>query len=315
MQRALLAVMLVLAAALTAIGVALALKHSNADANTIPNTNTGGQACTDTGDRFTKLQLINQLPAAPHVLVLGSSRARVAMPAAVEALTGGQAFNAGVQGGGAADGYVFTRVLAQRFPTAKPAYVIFVDVSIAGDGVNPNLADDPLARPFLGSDAIAGTQSCVDNQFYSADGGLAYPPGPTNGRAALVAAEVAQTLLGIPADAKIPRHINPASTTYFQKLLRFINAQGATPVIVLNPIYPTILAERLRYGFPELKAAKTYIAWLQKRYRFIFLNCADIRTWGGSKSNFWNKNHIDRPGMARMLRYAVRHSHGVLTKR
>ena len=314
MNRAVLALVILLVVALTAIGVALALKHSNADANTIPNTNTGGQACTDTGDRFTKLQLINQLPAAPHVLVLGSSRARVAMPAAVEALTGGQAFNAGVQGGGAADEYVFTRVLAQRFPTAKPAYLIFADVTIAGDGVNPNLADQPLARPFLGGDAIAGKSSCADNGFYTADGGLGYPPGPTNGRAALVASEVAETLKGIPADAKIPRHINPASTTYFQKLLRFINAQGATPVIVLNPVYPTILSERLRYGFPELKAAKTYIAWLQKRYRFIFLNCEDIRTWGGAKSNFWNKDHIDRPGMARMLEYVVSHSNGVLTR-
>ena len=314
MNRAVLALVILLVVALTAIGVALALKHSNADANTIPNTNTGGQACTDTGDRFTKLQLINQLPAAPHVLVLGSSRARVAMPAAVEALTGGQAFNSGVQGGGAADEYVFTRLLAQRFPAAKPAYLIFVDVEIAGDGVNPNLADDPLARPFLGADASPAKSACVDNQFYSADGGLAYPPASTAGRAQLVAQGVAEALRGIPADAKIPRHIKPAATMYFQQLLRFMNAQGATPVIVLNPIYPTILAARLRYGFPELKAAKTYIAWLHKRYHFIFLNCADIRTWGGSKSNFWNKNHIDRPGMARILQYAVQHSHGVLTR-
>ena len=215
MQRAPLALVVVLAAGLTAIVVALALRHANANGMsgpTGPNTNPNLRACTDTGDRFTKLQLINPLPAAPHGLVLGSSRARVAMPAAVEALTGGQAFNSGVQGGGAADEYVFTRLLAQRFPAAKPAYLIFVDVEIAGDGVNPNLADDPLARPFLGADASPAKSACVDNQFYSADGGLAYPPASTAGRAQLVAQGVAEALRGIPADAKIPRHIKPAAT-------------------------------------------------------------------------------------------------------
>lgn len=312
MQRALLILVLVLVAGLTAIVVALALKHSNANAG--PNPNRNLQPCSDTGDRFTKLQLINHLDTAPDVLVLGSSRARVAMPAVVEQLTGGQAFNAGVQGGGAADDYVFTRLLAQRFPAAKPAYLIFVDVSIAGDAVNPDLADQPLAHPFLGSDASPAKSACVNNGFYTSDGGLAYPPASTVGRAQRVAKEVAQTLLGIPADSKIPRHIAPSSTTYFQKLLRFMNGQGATPVIVLNPIYPTILAEREKYGFPELKAAKAYIAWLHKRYRFIFLNCEDIGTWGGKPSNFWNKDHIDRPGMARMLEYVVSHSDGVLTR-
>ena len=52
--------------------------------------------CTDFGDRLTKLQLMDRLSRAPHVLVLGSSRARPAMPATVERLTGGPAFNAGV---------------------------------------------------------------------------------------------------------------------------------------------------------------------------------------------------------------------------
>jgi hypothetical protein len=234
------------------------------------------------------------------------------MPAAVESIYGGPAFNAGVQGGGAPDEYVFTRLLAQRFPDAKPKYVIFVDVSIAGDTVNPDLADQPLARPFLGNDAVPGKSACTNNGFYTADGGLSYPAATKN--AQKVAREVAATLRGIPADSKIPRHIAPSSTTYFQKLLRFMNAQGATPVIVLNPIYPTILAARNRYGFPELKAANTYIAWLHKRYDFIFLNLEDIRKWGGKPSNFWNKDHIDRPGMAKMLAYIAHHSNGVLAR-
>ena len=68
MNRAVLALVILLVAALTAIGVALALKHSNAKG--YPNLPPYGvptlRPCTDTGNRFTKLQLINQLATAPR---------------------------------------------------------------------------------------------------------------------------------------------------------------------------------------------------------------------------------------------------------
>lgn len=301
MRRSVLASALFLAAG---TGTALAVRNPNPP------------SCTDTGDRLTKLELIEHLRTAPRVLILGSSRARVARPATVEKLTGGTAFNAGVHAGGAADEYVFTRLLAQRFPHAKPAYIVFVDVSIAGDSVNRELADEPLARPFLGKDATQKTTTCVPNGWYDADGGLAYPPALDKAQRAQ---RVAQALApgwraGLRADAKIPRHIDPASTEYFQRLLGFANARGAKPVIVLNPIYPAVLAARRKYGFPELKAAKTYLAWLQKRYRFVVVNAEDIRKWGGKASDFTNIDHIDRTNMDRLLRYVVHHSDGVLTR-
>lgn len=305
MRRALVALALLLAAGGTALVLALAPAHKT------PNSQ-NSQTCADGGDRFTKLRLLENLPTAPHLLIIGSSRARPAMPAVAEQLTGGQVFNAGVRSGGAADEYVFTRLLAQRFPAARPAYLIFVDVGIATDAVNPDLADDPLARPFLAGDASSAKSDCVDNHSYTANGGIAYPEASKADRERLVARGVAETLPKIPADSKEPRHIAPSSTTYFQKLLRFINEQGATPVIVLNPIYPSILAARKKYGFPELKAANVYLAWLHKRYRFILVNCEDIRTWGGKASDFANYDHIDRTNMKRLLAYVVHHSDGVL---
>jgi len=278
--------------------------------------NPNPKTCKDTGDRFTKIGLIEHLAKPPHVLILGSSRARVAMPATVEKLTGGTAFNAGVHGGGAADEYVFTRLLAQRFPHAKPAYLIFVDVNIAGDSVNPELADEPLARPFLGAAASSKTTTCVSNGWYTADGGLAYPPALSRAqREQRVAKGLVGAVAAIKADAKVPRHIDPRSTTFFLKLLRFVNEQGATPVIVLNPLYPTVFAAREKYGFPELKAARTYLAWLRKKdFRFVLVNGEDIHKWGGKASDFTNVDHIDRTNMDKLLRYVVRHSGGVLNR-
>ncbi len=301
MKRAVLVVALLLA---SGTGTALAVYNPNPP------------SCKDTGDRVTKIGLIEHLRKPPHVFILGSSRARVARPATVEKLTGGSAFNAGVHGGGAADEYVFTRLLAQRFPHAKPAYLIFVDVSIAGDGVNPELADEPLARPFLGATASSKTTTCVPNGWYDAAGGLAYPPALDKAqREQRVAKSLGSGwLAGLRADAKKPRHINPGSTKWFLKLLGFMNAQGATPVIVLNPIYPAVLAAREKYGFPELTAARTYLAWLRERYRFVLVNGENIHMWGGKASDFENIDHIDRTNMDRLLRYVVHHSDGVLSR-
>jgi hypothetical protein len=273
-------------------------------------------SCIDGGDRLTKLTLVEHLATSPRLLVLGSSRARVAMPDVVRQLTGRSSFNAGVRSGSSSDEYVFTRLLAQRFPNSRPAYLIFVDVGIAGDGVNPELADEPLARPFLGADASSKTSTCVPNGEYTSDGGLDYPPGLDKAqRRARTAATVARTLRGITAATERPTRIDPAHTKYFLRMLAFMNAHGATPVIVLNPMYPSVLAKRRRFGFPERKAADAYLAWLHKRYRFVFVDCEDIRKWGGKTSDFINVDHVDRTNMARMLRYVVAHSHGVLRRR
>jgi hypothetical protein len=293
-----LALIALLALLSVAVGTASALKNPNPP------------SCTDGGDRLTKLKLIAQLPKSPGVLVLGSSRARVAMPQTVEKLTGRRAFNAGVRGGGAADEYVFTRLLAQEFPHAKTRYIIFTDVGIAGDGVNPELADEPLARPFLGSNASSAQTTCVPNGFYKPDGGLAYSPELTAAeRAKKVAKGVAQTLPNIPEQSKNVPPIDPKHTKYFERLLAFMNAQGETPTLVLNPIYPTILAAREKYGFPQRKAAAVYLKWLRAHgYRFHLIDAENIKKWHGKASDFWNVDHIDRANMNRLLRYVVAHS-------
>ena len=91
-------------------------------------------------DRSTKLTLIDRLEEPPGILILGSSRARQAEPAYLQRLTGRSGFNAAVTGGGASDAWVMTNHVARRFPHERRGYVWFVDVGIAGLGVNPLLA-------------------------------------------------------------------------------------------------------------------------------------------------------------------------------
>jgi hypothetical protein len=84
-------------------------------------------------------------------------------------------------------------------------------------------------------------------------------------------------------------------------------------VIVLNPVYPTILAELNRYGNPDLKGSLAYLEKLRHRFNFVVVNCTNIYTWGGTATDFMNDSHVNQSNMRRMLHYIVRHSNGALS--
>jgi hypothetical protein len=91
-----------------------------------------------------------------------------------------------------------------------------------------------------------------------------------------------------------------------------MNGRGEVPVIVLNPIYPTVLAALKTQSFPGFRATLEKVAQLHKRFRFVLVNCENIRTWGGTATDWWNPTHVNRTNMRRELRYIVAHSDGAL---
>jgi hypothetical protein len=291
-------------------------------------------------DRAIKLALIEELPSSPEILVLGSSRARQAEPAFIHELTGHSSFNAGVTSGTAADAWVFTRYAADRFPDAKRRYIWFVDVGIAGNGVNPQLAADPRASSYLDEgrgrfglndvgtylspDATRASirvlrtcvlESCAARVTYLPDGSIPrprlryLPEQEENVRAA-----AATLAANVRADPLTDASVNPARHTYFERTLAFMNSRGERPVIVLNPIYPTVLAELERHGFPALADSKAYLHSLRRRgFDFVLVNCQDIRVWSGRPEDFSNPTHVNRKNMRRMLEYVVAHSEEALS--
>jgi hypothetical protein len=291
-------------------------------------------------DRSIKLTLIEKLRSSPEILVLGSSRARQAEPAFLRELTGHSGFNAGVTGGTAADAWVFTRFAAARFPHAKRRYIWFVDVGIAAQGINPQLAADPRAAKYLengprrfglkdvatylGPDATRASihvlracvvKDCVARVRYLPDGSiprsqLRYLPEQEGNLKAAAAALAA----GIRANPSTSASDNPARYTFFERTLAFMNSRGERPVIVFNPIYPTVLAEFERIGFSALANSLAYLRNLRRRgFDFVVVNCQDIRTWDGRPEDFANPTHVNWKNMRRMLRYIVTHSGGALS--
>jgi hypothetical protein len=289
-------------------------------------------------DRSIKLDLIQHLRRGPQLLILGDSRGRQAEPSVVQRLTGYRAFNAAVTGGSAPEAYVFARYTADRFPHQKRHYIWFTGVGLAGSTVLPELAQDPRARrylhgaprfglgdvkTYLGSEATKASwrvfdkcvlARCRSEIRYNADGSLTnqslhYLPEHANSLRASVAKELAGVRANHETLAQARRDLaEPGRYSYFERLLAFMNARGEVPVVVLNPIYPTVLAALNRYGFAGRRATLEKIAQLHRRYRFVVVDCEDSHAWGGDDRDWSNATHVNRANMRRELRYIVARS-------
>jgi hypothetical protein len=293
-------------------------------------------------DRSTKLTLLGDLKRGPETLILGSSRSRQAEPSYLRRFTHHTGFNAGVTGGTSADEYVFVRYAADVFPHQKRRYIWFVDVGLAGGGVLPQLAHDARARrylsggsgfglgdikTYLSTDATRASwrvfrkcvlSTCHSHLRFNPDGSLTgqslkyLPEHATSLRKA-----VAKLVAGVRAHHQTLAQARaamaqPGRFFYFERALAFMNKRGEEPVIVLNPVYPTVLAELEKYGYAGRTATFDKLAELHRKYRFVFVDAQDIRKWGGTARDWSNATHINRANMRRLLPYIVTHSQGTL---
>jgi hypothetical protein len=275
-------------------------------------------AATGPTDRSVKLDLIAKLKKNPEILILGDSRGRQAEPSLLRRLTGHSAFNAAVTGGSAPDAWVFTRYTADRFPHQRRRYIFFVSSGVTGFIPDPRMQADPRGRKYLAEVASLLSTDTVSPPWqtwthYHPDGSIAGAQhAPTAAQAASVRAKAAAAVARIaqsPPGAPAP---DPARFKLFEHLIGYMNSLGATPVIVLNPVYPTILAELRKVGDPLTADSLAYLRGLQSRYRLVVVNCQDSHVWGGRDDDWSNPTHVDLANMRRMLPYIVRHAGGAL---
>lgn len=270
-------------------------------------------------DRSVKLDLIEKLlKRGPEILVLGDSRGRQAEPSLLQRLTGHTGFNAAVTGGSAPDGWVFTRYAADRFPGQKRRYIWFVSAGLTTNIVDPRLRADPRARHYLRevapylSTQIVNPPWATDTRYRS-DGSIPGQQSPPSreqvNRVKAQAAGIVAQLRRRPPGAQ---PLDATRVQLFEHLLAYTNARGERPVIVFNPVYPTVLAELEKSGNPRFAGSLDYLHSLRPRYDFVVVDCQDIRTWGGTDYDWANATHVDRANMRRMLRYIATHSDGAL---
>jgi hypothetical protein len=269
-------------------------------------------------DRSVKLDLIGKLKQSPGILILGDSRGRQAEPSLLQRLTGHTGFNAAVQGGSAPDAWVFTRYTADRFPGQLRRYIWFVSAGLTTNIVTPWLTSDPRGRRYLAEVApYLSTQTVnppwATDTHYRPDGSLPDEQSPPSAaQVKQVQAQAAQIVAQLQQHPPLAPPFDPARFQLFEHLLAYMNDRGERPVIVFNPVYPTVLAELDKYGDPLATASLDYLHSLQAHYDFVVVDCQDIHKWSGTDYDWTNPTHIDRANMRRMLRYIATHSHGAL---
>ena len=218
-------------------------------------------------DRAAKLRLLDDLDDSPDILILGSSRARLAEPAVLERLTGHDGFNAAVTSGTPSDAWVMVRYAADRFPGEPRRYVWFVDLlNTVTDAVHPQFAADLRAQQYLGGGqstrwpdpdqagqylSLATTRislrvlracifgSCRSPIEYLDDGAVV----PASDRALPEHAQrlgrsVARHLAKLRSRGVLEHAPPMRRGIWFERVLGFMNSQGARPVLVLNAIHP-----------------------------------------------------------------------------
>ena len=292
-------------------------------------------------DRSAKISLLEDLPYNPDILIMGSSRSRPARPKLLKELTGRSGFNAGVTSGGAPDWWVFSHLWLKRFPHGPHHVLLFVSDGVGTNHVNPQLASDPRARPYLPKgidtgewsilhkleaytsvdttrDSYRVVRACMrpsgcSTRFFHADGSLKQGLLRSAGvRTKRLHDKVAAELTRMRRYGISHRIPDPREQATFERLLGYLNDHGITPVIVTNPLQPQILAELNRQGNPRYKWALRYLDSLHSRYRFDFIDLTSIKTFGGSPDDFSDPTHVDVRNMDRMLRYIVAHDGGTL---
>jgi hypothetical protein len=328
----------VLGFAAGALALVAAVGTFNAIVDPFGTVGTGLLPTAIESDRSQKITLLSQLHSAPDILILGSSRARAADPAYLRRLTGHTAFNAGVTSGDSVDEWVFARMLEDRFPDVPRGYLIFVNAGVGGSGVDPQLAADPRARPYLARFQRRGTsvlerisdylsvqatedsvrvvwacltRSCDQGWFRPNGGLLPRRQHQVATRSDRLLPEVAAKV-ALAARRPLPTHAPPSNLVYFRRLLAFANARGSTPVVVLNPLHPALLRTLNRRGYPLHRWAGAYLRRLHAFYRFVVIDLTDVRTFGGSAREFADPTHVTSTNMRRMLAYIVAHDGGEL---
>ena len=271
-------------------------------------------------DRSIKLDLLAKLKTSPQILILGDSRGRQAEPSYLRRLTGKTGFNAAVMGGNGPDAWVFSRYAADRFPGQKRGYILFVSAGLTGNIPDPRTEADSRGEHYLQQ-----VEPYLDNQplkvdwpqhpftRYRPDGSLDLRPWhPSPEHVQQVKAKAATIVARIEQKPPAAPQFDPKRFRLFEHLLAYMNSRGERPVIVFNPLYPTVYAALERYGDPVTAASLDYLHSLRNRYDFVVVDCEDIHAWGGTDYDWKNATHVDQFNMRRLLRYVVAHAHGAL---
>jgi hypothetical protein len=300
-----------------------------------------------TSDRTVKADAIESLKQPPQLVVLGSSRSMRYEPVYFREKTGLRTFNAGVNGiGGTADAWAMTQFIHEVWPQARPAYFWLLDVeSFVPSQVGARTANEPRLAKYVGQ-ASAGkgfgelVRAVVENRltlFSLATAKDSLRLIVYRDKAKSMESKYRKQIMAdgvltqrlwskkewgrrYPRSAKrysdlyrnVYERLDPRAKKYFEDTLAFMNDQGKTPLIVLTPINPKLLKVVAPLGWhTRHRQVVDYVESLQAKYRFVFVDMTDIRTFGADPVQFYDGVHMTTINTRRAIDYVLQKTGGL----
>ena len=300
-----------------------------------------------TSDRTIKADAIEALKQGPQLVVLGSSRSMRYQPTYLEEKTGLRTFNAGVNGiGGTADAWAMTNFIADTWPDSQPKYFWLLDVeSFVPFKVQGRTANEPRLAQYVGeasarhsvralARAVAQNRTTLFSWVTAKDSLRVIV---NRDQAKVKASKYRDTFLPdgmlrqrlwtekewakrFPKSVKrygdlyrnAYKELDPEAQSYFERTLKLMNDQGATPLIVLTPINPKLLEVLGPLGWPERhQQVLDYVASLQDTYDFVFVDNTDITNFGADPQQFYDGVHMTTINTQRAIDYVLQQTGGL----
>jgi len=316
-RRLLLSVVVIVALAGLAVGVAAAPRHDSSGAHP--------KSLFVRTDRAVKLELLTRLPKPPQLLIFGGSRATRFEPSYFQQLTGLRGFNLAFQNGRPEDAWAFINFIHERYPQAKLRVVWFIHVeAFREQGLSMGLIQDGRLSHWLPPALVASEREKLPKTAADVPKGrdLALtrygPDGAVLHNRYDLAVERGRRLshsVDCSIDAALKRYATttpalfPRSKRYFQKTLGLLNKMGSTPAVVFMPLHPRLLAAVRSAGWDERhREVVTYLHGLQKEYRFRLLDLSELSSFGGDPQAFYDGFHIKQANARKLIDVVVARS-------
>jgi len=272
-------------------------------------------------DRMQKTDLIQKLKVPPQVIILGGSRALRFDPVYLQQHTGLTGFNAAVSGARPEDAWALVSLFHARFPAARFRFLWIIHANeFDPKALDPGLVYDATLASFFPRSLITpkleyeaahlkidpmqlGRHFAPDGMVHSDAFDRMFPhPGSD---ATAVRNNIASALHTY---ATLPPRLSPRSALYFQKTLALMDSiAAAPPVVVSAPMDARILAAIASRGWALRQAQLLrYLAPLQARYKFDFVDLSKAAACGCTAVDFFDGIHLRPSGTAKVVDAARR---------
>jgi hypothetical protein len=267
-----------------------------------------------------KADLLQRLPRQPELIFFGGSRAERFDPQYARRKTGLTSFNLAVTNSHPEGAWALVNWLYDRRPGAKLRWVWGMNSATLSDrDLDPALLQDQRFSWYF-DDALLRKQrellpqtvaqmperSRLGNRRYARDGLLLWN---TYDRYVEMGGSLGDSLDRYIATAVTKKRSadkqgagRSRAREYFEKTLRLLNDHGTTPVIVVMPVHPRVLAALRKAGRVRTPAPfPAYLHSLEKRFRLKVVDLTELSSFGGDQAGFYDGVHITRENGDRVI--------------